>query len=279
MAIPLSGQTPEPGTDSLVAISLTDGTQLKGSIIQEDEDHIVVMTASGLEVKVPRESIVAIKAIKSPTGGAFTRTDPNYSRLMFSPTGRPLRKGTGYFSNYYVFFPGVAYGLTDHLSLAAGLSLFPGLSPADQVLSLAPRIALYNEGDFALSAGTLYLNVGGEGAGGMAFVVGTKGLPDKSFTFGLGLGYIAEKGEAVNFAEHPVLVFGGNIRLSDSLALVSENWFITGEDFSLSEQPFGIALRFFGQNLAVDLGAIIIGEIIKEGFPIPGLSFVYHFGG
>ena len=53
MAIPLSGQTPEPGTDSLVAISLTDGTQLKGSIIQEDEDHIVVMTASGLEVKVP----------------------------------------------------------------------------------------------------------------------------------------------------------------------------------------------------------------------------------
>ena len=62
-------------------------------------------------------------------------------------------------------------------------------------------------------------------------------------------------------------------------SLVSENWFITGEDFSLSEQPFGIALRFFGQNLAVDLGAIIIGEIIKEGFPIPWLSFVYHFGG
>ena len=42
---PLCAQT----TEALVAISLADSTQLRGTIIQEDENHIVVETASGLD--------------------------------------------------------------------------------------------------------------------------------------------------------------------------------------------------------------------------------------
>ena len=122
------------------------------------------------------------------------------------------------------------------------------------------------------------MNVADEGTGGMAFVVGTKGSPDKSFTCGIGLGYIAEEGEDVDFAEHPVLLLGGNIRLSESMALVSENWLITGEELGLDQQPLSLALRFLGSKIAVDAGAIIIGEVLKEGFPIPWLSFVYNFG-
>ena len=44
--------------------------------------------------------------------------DANDTRLLFSPTGRPLRKGEGYFSDFELLFPGVAVGLTDHLSIA-----------------------------------------------------------------------------------------------------------------------------------------------------------------
>ena len=113
-------------------------------------------------------------------------------------------------------------------------------------------------------------------SGGMAFVVGTKGSPDKSFTCGLALGYIAEEDEAVEFAEHPVLVLGGNVRLSETTALVSENWIITGQGLGPGEQPLGIALRFFGARIAVDAGAVIFLE--GEGFPLPWLSFVYNFG-
>ena len=209
--------------------------------------------------------------------GAFSRPDPNYSRLMFAPTGRPLRRGDRYFFNHYVFFPGMAYGLTDRFSLSGGVSFIPGLGLDDQVLSVAPKFGLYASDEVALSAGALYMHVAGD-AGGIAFVVGTKGTPDKSFTCGIGLGYIAEEGEDVDFAEHPVLLLGGNIRLSKSMALVSENWLITGGDFKLDQQPLGLALRFLSSKIAVDVGAIIVGEVIKEGFPIPWLSFVYHFG-
>ena len=259
--------------DSLVSISLTDGTQLEGTITQETETHILVETLSGLEIKVPRTSIVAIKKRHA---GAFSRPDPNYTRLMFAPTGRPLRRGDRYFFNHYVFFPGMAYGFTDRFGVAGGLSVIPGLGLGEQILSLAPKFGLYASGDVALSMGVLYMKVADEG-GGMAFVVGTKGSPDKSFTCGIGLGYIAEEGEDVDFAEHPVLLLGGNIRLSESMALVSENWLITGEDLGLDQQPLGLALRFFGPRIAVDAGVIIIGEVIEEGFPIPWLSFVYNF--
>ncbi|MXW77622.1 MAG: hypothetical protein F4Z57_01235 [Gemmatimonadetes bacterium] len=91
--------------DSQVSISLNDGTQLEGTIIQETETHILVETLAGLEVKVPRASIVSIEKHHA---SAFSRPDPNYTRLMFSPTGRPFRRGDAYFLNHYVFFPGMA---------------------------------------------------------------------------------------------------------------------------------------------------------------------------
>jgi len=52
----------------------------------------------------------------------------------------------------------------------------------------------------------------------------------------------------------------------------------TGEDFRLSEQPLGVALRFFGERLSVDVGFVLVAEVLDEGFPIPWLSFSYHFG-
>ena len=57
----------------------------------------------------------------------------------------------------------MAYGLTDHFSLAGGLSVIPGLGLSEQVLSLAPRFGLYDSGDVALSAGVLYMKVADEG--------------------------------------------------------------------------------------------------------------------
>ena len=269
----------ESTADSLVTISLTDGTSITGSIVAEDDDNLQIVTPAGLQVTVPRASIVAIKPVQGKVvQGVLQRYDPSYSRLIFAPTGRPLAAGEGYFSNYYVFFPGITYGLTDHVSITGGVSLLPGLSLGDQLVTLAPRVGLRVSDQLAVSAGTLFMTVAGEGSVGIAFATGSFGGQDRSLTVGLGYGYTKEKGEDVDFAQYPILMFGGNLRLSNSVALVSENWLITGKGGGLGEQPFAAALRFFGERIAVDVGAIVIGEVIKEGVPIPWLSFVYHFG-
>ena len=50
------------------------------------------------------------------------------------------------------------------------------------------------------------------------------------------------------------------------------------DEFKIKEQPFGMGLRFLGESLTADVGVILVGELLDEGFPIPWLSVSYHFG-
>ena len=271
-------ENPAP-PDSAVTVSIIDGTRLTGQIVSRDDAGILLVTPTNLEIKIPLASIISIEPLRGRVvEGVVLRSDPNYTRLMFAPTGRPLQAGDGYYSDYYVFFPGLSYGLTNHMSITAGLSLFPGIAIDKQIITLAPRVGVQLSETEAVSAGILYLTVPDEGAAGFAFATGSLGHFDRSLTAGIGIGYTKDGRDAdFEFANGPILMVGGNIRLSDSVALVSESWLITGENLSLAEQPFGITWRFFGEQIAADVGFIIIGEVIKHGVPIPWLSLVYHF--
>ena len=265
--------------DSLIVIELKDGTIVKGKVLKKDTSAFLIESTAGLEVRVPFDKVSSYKFVQQGSDEAkFTRTDPNYSRLMFGPTGRPLKKGEGYFSDYYIFFPGVSYGFTNNFTLMAGFSTIPGANLSQQLKFISPKIGIRASDEFAMSVGALYLTVGGEFAAGIAYGVATFGDINKSLTTGIGFGFSKEEGESLNWADTPILMLGGNIRLSNSIALVSENWIILDNEFGFENQPFGIVLRFFGERVAVDAGFIITAEILKHGFPVPWLSFVYNFG-
>ncbi len=270
--------------DSLISLELSDGSILRGTIVNEDADTVTMITSAGLKITMPKSTITSRSITRGRmVDGQFHRFDPNYTRLLFTPTGRPLGKGEGYITDYYVFFPGAAYGLTDHISVMGGISILPGTGLNEQLFFVAPRYGVAFSEIFSLSGGFLYMSIGGEASAGIAFATGTYGLQEKCFTAGIGMGYTYAENEEgkreFEFAKHPILVWGGNIRLSNSVSLVSENWIITGGNFDFETQPFSIAARFFGEHIAVDIGAIIMLEILREGFPIPWLSFVYNFGG
>lgn len=271
----VKAQPTQPQINSTVAISLTDGTRLEGTIISTDATSLTIAATNGLEVKVPRAQIATIKSLTDAPRPVFS--DPDNTRLIFAPTARALRRGSGYFSDYYVFFPGISYGLSTSLGLTAGMSVLPGIAPTEQLFTIAPKLTLYSDPQNAIAIGTLHAFNPGEGAAGIAFVVGTRCDKRRSLTLGLGLCYARESGEKTDFAEHLILLVGGYQRLSPNLGLVSENWLIGG-GVDLASQPFALALRFSGKNLSTDLGIILIGEVLKEGFPIPWLSFAYRFG-
>ena len=286
-----SGETPTAG---VVTVLMKDGSSLRARIVDQDANRLRLVTVGGLAMEIPRTSVDRIET--GTAADAPRRSDSNYTRLLFSPTGRPLGKGEGYFSDHYVLFPGIAYGITDNLSIGAGVSVVPGLGLNEQVFFVAPRFGKQFSDRFALSAGVLYAHagsgdIGADGDLGVGFTMATIGRPDKSLTVGLGVARTVEYRDTSHYvngryvyesrreALHtPVVLLGGTARLSPRLALVSENRRILHDDFKLSEQPFGVGLRFLGDKLSADVGVILVGELIDEGFPLPWLSVTYHFG-
>lgn len=288
-SVPPTRTAPVPGAE-LVTLRLKDGSVLRARIVAEDERNLKIVTAGGLAMEVARESVDRIErnGVDAPRP-----SDSNYTRLLFSPTGRPLRKGEGYFSDHYVVFPGVAYGLTDNISVGGGLSVVPGLGLGEQLYYGSARVGKQFSERVAVSGGVLVAR-GGESeldTLGLGFVTATLGKPDKSLTLGAGAARTVSeeyyttysggewRGNFRNQASYtPVVMVGGTVRLSPRLALVSENWLVLSEGFKLSEQPFALGVRFLGDRLTADAGLVLVGEVLQDGLPIPWLSVTYHFG-
>jgi hypothetical protein len=108
------------------------------------------------------------------------------------------------------------------------------------------------------------------------YAVGTYGSDKSHLSAGLAYGYASETGE-VTLSRSPAFMIGGALSLTNKLSFVTENWFLASGELSLMQQPFTIALRFFGDQLSFDAGFLIVGELLKSGFPIPWLSAAYHF--
>jgi hypothetical protein len=257
-----------------IAVALRDGSRLVGRIVAEDDATLTVETAEA-EVAVRRSAVVSVTDVEDTPSASG---DPNYSRLLFGPTARPLKKGDGYFSDYELLFPGVAYAITDNVSLAGGVSAIPGIGLGEQLFYVSPKVGFELGRHASVAVGGL---VAGSALGDeesesayIGFAAGTFGTPRRSLTVGFGLGDTTG-----GFTDAvPIVMVGGTATVSNHVALVTESWLFVGPDFRLSEQPFGVGLRLFSDRLSADVGVILVGELLDEGVPLPWLSVTYHFG-
>jgi hypothetical protein len=254
-----------------VRIILKDGSELVGKIASRDSIKINFITMSGISLDIPQTEIKSMEAIAGTwVRGEFQYADPNQTRLFFAPTGRGLAQGQGYFSAYELFFPFIAYGVTDFFTLAGGISIFPGTTA--QLVMIAPRVNFPASDVLHISGGILYINstsFQGDGLG-ITYGTGTLGSSDAALTLGLGWGF-----SGGSYADKPIIVLGGEARLSQHTKLISENWFPPGTDAFV----YSFGLRFFGERLAADLAFFGYSDLKTEGFPFfPWLGFAYNFG-
>jgi hypothetical protein len=280
-------------TEDQVTVILKDGGRLVGTIVAEDEAAITQKTGTGLELRLVRDAIASVEHGKRVDGGAgLPPADPNDTRLMFSPTGRPLGKGDGYVSNHYVIFPGFGYGLTKNLGIGGGFSTIPGVGFGEQVFYFTAQAGWRVSEKAAFSFGGAYAaNPPGvddeDPAVAVAYGVTTFGRPERSLTLGVALASLREEeyrydsdgfilGSTTSWQSEPIVIAGGSVRVARRLALVTENWLRVSEP--LSESAYALSLRFFSDRISVDAGFVIVREAVAEGFPIPWLSFSYHFG-
>jgi hypothetical protein len=263
----------EAATTDVTTVRLKDGSVLVGTIAEQDAERLRIVTVSGAAVSVLRESVQSIEPGHPARTEEVPSTAPNPddTRLFLAPSGRPLRKGSGYFSDHWVFFPGVAYGVTDNFTLAGGASLIPGLGFDEQVAYFTPKLGARLTDSVAVSAGGLLARGPDDVSLSVGYVVSTVcSKQEACITGGVGAGRVGgfDSGDT-----EALVMLGGSARISKRLSLLSENWFVPDESFEL----FSAGLRFHGDRLTVDVGVLLNDEIVDEGIPLPWLSFAYHW--
>jgi hypothetical protein len=272
----------EPVATGKVKAELVDGTTVRGELVSQDSAQVVIRTSSGAEIKIPRTAIVWLKQEGDfNTDSRFDAFDPNYSRLTIMPTARPLRRGAGFASDTWLFFPSISYGITNNVSMMAGMSIFPFVDMSDQVIFLSPKVGAEVTDKLAFSVGTIYIRVPEDIdrlTVGVAYVVGTYGGTDANLTLGLGWGYFKEKDEDFQFGKTPATLIGGYLRTSEVSALILETWYFPSDEYEIKRQPFGCGVRLFGERIAVDVSLFTTGEGLSDGHVVPWLAASYNFG-
>jgi len=276
--IMLKGQTTEPNQDQegQKVIMTVDGAEYVGRITSESETTVSILTPAGISIDIPRTSIQSIKSFEGKVVGMkIYHPDPNKSRYLIAPSAFPIESGKGYCRDFCLVFPSINYGLSNQVSIQAGIIWFPGMPIDETPVFASAKVTLMQTERAAFAAGMQYFRIPlFEGGFGMGFLFGTATVGDRfnHGTVSLGWGYMEVNGnwEVTN---RPIVVLAGNKRMTENLALVTENWILphTG----LDSTPLSLAVRFFGKKIAVDVGGIFI--LKSGGAPTPLLDFTYHF--
>jgi len=257
---------------NLKTIELRDGSEFIGHIKSQDSLSIIFETQSGTIIDIKRDQIENIEDQRSDF---LIGDDPNKTRLFFAPTGRSLKAGAGYFSVNELLFPMIAYGITDFFSVAGGMTIIPGAT--DQLFYLNGKARVLNLEEFDLSAGILYTNITSADENGLTVIYAnsTYGTRDAALTLTAGLSVSGTE----NSGQYPLFIIGGELKLSNSAKLLSENWILTSPE---SGKIFSLGVRFFGKKVAGDFGLMYFvdedGESAIGGWPfIPWVGLSYNF--
>lgn len=249
----------------LSQVDLRDGGSLFGQAIRSGDRVLVIRGSDTLFL--PASQVERIRSVRGRMmDGRFMRADPNETRLFFGPTGRTLPAGEAYLGVFELYLPFLAYGVTDRITLAGGAPLLIG-DDLPVVVYLAPKLQLIRSDNVTGSIGTLSFFTE-EGNAGLLYGVMTFESSDGMGSATVGGGGAYAEGD---LADGGVLMLGGDLRVSRSIKLLSENYFITGDE---GVGLFSFGLRFIGEHLSADVGLAIPSEF---EIALPLVNFVYSF--
>lgn len=246
---------------------IDDGTRAFGRVETIEVDRFTFRTVSGVLMHVEVARVRSLGPVAGRLSGReFWPEDSNPTRLFFAPTGRTLKRGESYVGVYEVLLPFFQYGITDRITIGGGTPLVFG-GGGDTPFWITPKVQLFKAKSTEASVGVLhFFNVGDLNLG-IAYGVVTQGNTDSAVTVGVGYAYARDEG---GDGGAPVVMVGGEHRLTRRIKLVTENYAFEGGGIASA------GVRFLGERLSVDLGLVSpLG--IDEFVAFPVINFVFKF--
>lgn len=257
-------------------LTTADGSELVGRIIAIG-DSTLTFEISANQLTLRLTDILSIEERPSSAGrdGRAWFEHANRTSLVLGPTGRTLPRGQGQFALYEILFPTVSYGFTDRLSLGAGVTLLPGLGLDEQVVYVLPKVGVVRSESVNIAVGALILRTsdlfdlddhGSADSFGVLYGVSTFGGADANLTTGLGFGFYGD-----DIVSQPLLQLGGQLRIAERAALISENWFLRG---SGNDMLSWAGIRFLDHKVSFD-AAVMFSPREEGWFPWVGVTMAF----
>ncbi len=271
-----------------VRIQTQGGGTFQGTLFSVTDERLEIVEADGLIVAVHVSAVSTVSELAMERGARSLYQDSASNRLMFVPTGFAMTPGELHISDTELAFVTASYGLSDHVSLWAGISPLGAIASARGILNLGDYVVA----SAGMFAGIEWQGMFGDQVGGLflPYLLVSWGEQENNLTLG-GSWAISTTASAGFDSLGAVAVIGGKHVLTATTALVSENWLIWAEESSGGDWGaiprfgvFGLALRIAGNRLSWDIGAIVpldftdgIGGI-GDGpvVPLPWLSLTYR---
>ena len=271
-----------------IVIKTIDDNTMIGTIDKEDDMAIWLSTEKYGVVKIQKLDIVSQKDLKKGqlVNGQFWFENPNATRNLYGPTGYGLKKGEGYYQNFYLILNSVSYGITDNFTIGVGTVPFGINATGVSFLTVTPKLSFPIVKDkLNVGTGILYSRILGSDAG-IAYGVLTYGSRDNNITVGTGYGFfryndLFSTGQAsFEFANRPILTISGTTRLSKRMSLVTENWFVPSGDDNY-QGVFTLSFRYILDKVSIDLGLIntLDGFQYIIGLPVVGAVIPFEIKG
>jgi hypothetical protein len=264
-------------TVGLVVVRTNDDNEYVGSIVSQNAEVIVLKTEALGEITLQKKNIKSIVPLEKGqiVAGEYWFENPHTTRYFFQANGYNLRKGEGYYQNTWIFLNQVSYGVTNNITIGAGMvPLFIFAGTASPVW-ITPKVSVPVVKDkFNVGAGAFLGTVIGEEESGFGLLYGsaTYGPRDRNISLGIGYGFAG--GE---WSETPAISVSGMVRTGKKFALMMENYFLDAGDETAAISMLGG--RFIGKRIAVDAALVLPISELDEGFvALPWLGINVPFG-
>lgn len=267
----------QTSTDTaLVKIETKDGNEFLGHIISEDSIKTVMKTEIYGEISIPKSEIAKRETVKVQQikDGKLWFDNPQSTRYFWAPNGYGLKKGEAYYQNIWVLWNQFSVGLTDYISLGAGIIptfLFGAPTP----VFITPKVSIPVVKDkFNIGAGVIAGYVLGEDDAGFGIFYGTATYGSRDNNVSIGVGEMFAGGE---WAPAPLFNFSGMFRVSSRGYFLTENYFIKTNDMTLLLLSLGG--RSIIKKVSLDYGLWIPISSDMEGFvALPWLGIAIPIG-
>jgi len=252
----------EKVTEKYVKITTKDGTHIQGTVIEENEETMVIQSSFGESI-IYRSNIEEIEFVSE-----LDNTENLYSgsHYLFNQSAFNLKKGESYYENTYLFLNSFSFGITDNFSITAGLEAASIVfGPAVPGLFVNPKFSIpFKRGVFGITTPFIFGTSEGAAFGGLQGVL-TLGTPSRNISFGGGAGINLKRSE-----DSTVYIFqvSALLPVSNKVSFICENYVTIIDSNSTTLITPGV--RIFSkkkQNFLTVSLIIPTGDIGIIGFP------------